>query len=230
MKKSQYNLCLDVLKILHKEHILSDVIIIGSWCQQFYKTYFGSTSYNPVIKTRDIDFLIPEPDKIKVNKDISELLKPLGFIVSFIGPKGYIRLEHPELIIEFLTQEKGRGVDKPVQLSMLGINLLPLRFLNVLTSSIITLHIEGIEIKIPHPANYALHKLIISQRRQGSHKWKAQKDRDTAIEILKALGSKKEILLIKKVFNSLPVKWQKDIIAALNDIPEQDRIIKILKY
>ena len=74
------------------------------------------------LKTRDIDLLIPRPSEIKAKTDVVELLKDLGFIVGFSGSKGYIRLEHPELVVEFLVPERGRGSDKPYTLSQLGLN------------------------------------------------------------------------------------------------------------
>jgi len=43
------------------------------------------------------------------------MLKDLGFIEDF-HRKGLIRLNHPELIIEFLVPEKGRGRDTPYPL------------------------------------------------------------------------------------------------------------------
>lgn len=100
-----------------------------------------------------------------------------------------------------------------------------MRFLNILTDNIIKLKIDGFEISLPHPANYALHKLIISQRRQGSKNWKSQKDIDTSVEILRVLDSKGETETVKKVFDSLPQKWQKKILSALEEIDEKNLLI-----
>lgn len=57
-------------------------------------------------------------------------------------------------------------------------------------------------VTLPHPANFALHKLIIFQRRLKQEK--AVKDRNIAIEILKSLIEKGESSIIKRVFNSIP--------------------------
>lgn len=61
MEKSQYSLCLEVLRRLEVDGILSDVILIGSWCMVFYKKYFSGYNYAPSIRTRDIDFFVPKP-------------------------------------------------------------------------------------------------------------------------------------------------------------------------
>ena len=100
MEKNQYELCVKVLK---------DVILIGSWCVPFYKEYFTGIKYISAIKTRDVDFLIPNPHGISVNVNIPELLKDLGFIVGYKGTKGYIKLEHPDLVVEFYLQKKEKA-------------------------------------------------------------------------------------------------------------------------
>jgi len=75
VEKNQYNLCIEVLKRLEKAGVLKDVILIGSWCIPFYKDYFENVRYPIAIKTRDIDFLVPTPSKIKTKADIPKLLK-----------------------------------------------------------------------------------------------------------------------------------------------------------
>lgn len=220
MEKNQYELCVKVLKRLEKAGVLKDVILIGSWCMPFYKDYFGGTKYSAAIKTRDIDFLVPTPSKTKTKTDIPRLLKDLGFVVGFKGSEGYIQLEHADLIIEFLVPEKGRGSDKPYQLPQFGLNAQPLRFLDLLILDTIKVKIEGIEVNLPHPANFALHKLIIFQRRTKQEK--IIKDRNAAIEILRALINKGETAIIKRVYNSMIPKWRKKVIKGLEEAKERD--------
>jgi len=145
--------------------------------------------------------------------------------VDFVGSKGQIRLIHPDLLIEFLVPEKGRGSDKPFPLPQLGVNAQPLRMLNFLTDNLIHLKVEGITITLPHPANFALHKLIIFQRRLKEDK--AIKDRNTAIEILKVMINKGESKIIRQVFDSAPKKWQLKIIQGLSEPMDKD-ILSIL--
>lgn len=225
MEKSQYSLCVEILKRLNAAGVLNELILIGSWCIPFYKEYFQGTRYTSSIRTRDIDFLVSSPNKIKVNVNIPELLKDLGFIIGFRGEKGYIQLEHPQLIIEFLVPEKGKGVDKPVSLPKLNINATALRFLELLTKNVIKVKIEGISVTLPHPANFALHKLIVFQRRLKQEK--VIKDIDTAIALLKALIDKGEGDVIKDVFNSMHYKWQNRIIRGLEKAKEKE-ILDIL--
>lgn len=220
MEKNQYKLCIEVLKRLEKSGVLKDIILIGSWCIPFYKDYFGSVKYPTAIKTRDIDFLVPVPSKTKINADIPNLLKDLGFIINFKGSEGYIQLEHSDLIIEFLVPEKGRGSDKPYRLPQFGLNAQPLRFLDLLMQDKIKVKIEGIEVNLPHPANFALHKLIIFQRR--AEEEKIIKDRNAAIELLRALIRKGEAAAIRRILHSMIPKWQKKILKGLENAKEKE--------
>ena len=226
MEKKQSDLCLEILKRFHKAGILGNLILIGSWCLYFYKDYFSDVPYINTItlKTRDIDFLISNPSKIKGEADIPEILNDLGFVVQFKGSQGYIKLDHPDLILEFLVPERGRGIDKPYRLPNLGINAVALRFLDFLSDNTIKVKVENFYLTLPHPANFALHKLIIFQRRTKEEK--AAKDRYAAIEILKALINRKETNIIRSVFNSIPQKWQKKIIKGLEEAKE-DEILDI---
>jgi hypothetical protein len=75
-------------------------------------------------------------------------------------------------------------------------------------------------VTLPHPANFALHKLVIFQRRLRQDK--AEKDKNTAIEILKSLIDKGESPIIKQIFYSIPQKWQKKVVNGLEEIKEKE--------
>jgi len=228
VEKKQFELCLEILKRFHKAGILKDFILIGSWCMYFYKDYFSDISYarQATITTRDIDFLIDNPRKIKKKVNVPELLKDLGFVTVFKGHQGYLKLDHPNLILEFLVPEIGRGTNKPYPLTQLSMNAVALRFLSFLSSDVMKVKVNNFYVTVPHPANFALHKLIIFQRRIREEK--AIKDRNAALGILDALIKKGEEKTIQKMFNSIPTKWQKRIINNLKSINEQ-KILDILE-
>ncbi len=228
MEKKQFELCREILRRFNKVGILKDFILIGSWSAYFYKEYFTGTSYldRAALKTRDIDFLINNPAAIKHEVNVPELLRDLGFIIIYKGNKGYIKLEHPDLLLEFLVLEKGRGIDKPFPLPKLGINAVALRFLSFLSANTIKVKVDDFYLVLPHPANFALHKLIIFQRRLKQDK--AVKDRNIAIEILKSLIDKGESVVIKQVFDSIPKKWQDRVIKGLSKGEDED-ILAILE-
>jgi len=218
VEKKQYELCVEVLRRLNKTGVLKDLILVGSWCIPFYKDYFKTIKYATSIRTRDVDFMVPGHIKIKTRVDVVELLKDLGFVVGFQGREGYIRLEHPDLAIEFLVPEKGRGSNKPFPLKELGINAQPLRYLSLLTQKIIHTEVDGIKIYLPHPVIFAFHKLIIATLRKNEDK--ATKDIEGALRILKAVLDKGEKVLIKITFDSIIPTWQKKVLKTLKSMGE----------
>ena len=130
MEKNQYELCLEVLRRLSRSGVLKDIILVGSWCLPFYRDYFSTTRYSPIIRTRDVDLLVLFPRNIHARVDIPGLLKDMGFVMRHRGSKGYIRLEHPDLMVEFLSPERGSGIDEPIDIPKLGVNAQALRYLN----------------------------------------------------------------------------------------------------
>ena len=90
----------------------------------------------------------------------------------------------------------------------------------MLARDTITAKVEDFSVTLPHPANFALHKLLISQRRPNPQK--EEKDRDAAARILEALIIKGEQNTIKKVFLSLPARWQNKIKKASQSLDNKD--------
>lgn len=226
MEKKTYNLCLKVLKKLNEAGLLKHVILIGSWAIYFYKDYFKSAAYSTFIRTRDIDFLVPIPFKLKENFNVFELVEDLGFLEEHKGSKGYIKLKHPDLTIEFLVPERGRGSDKPYPIPQLGINAVALRYLDFLAANTITVNFSGLKITLPHPAAYALHKFIIFKRRLRIDKH--DRDIEGALRVFRQLIKHNEHDTIMRIFRKMHKKWQATIIKNLESI-EEFEIMDILK-
>jgi len=226
VEKSQYDLCVEVLRRLDKAGILKDIVLVGSWCTIFYKDFFAGKKYMTSLTTRDMDLLISQPRSIKAKVDVAELLKDLGFVVGFTGSKGYIRLEHPQLIVEFLVPERGRGSDKPYSLPQLGLNAQALRFVEFLSQDTITSKVGSIKVTLPHPANFALHKLLVMGRRSKADK--QAKDKNAAIKILNALIDSEQSNTIRNAFQAMPKRWQGMVKKQLTDITEKE-ILKVLE-
>lgn len=218
MENSQYKLFIEVLRRINKVGVLKNIVLIGSWCIPLYKEYFLGTKYVTSITTRDVDLLIPLPLNIKVKVDIGNLLRDLGFILGFSGPQGYIKLEHPDLSLEFLVPERGVGLNKPFKLPQLGLNAQSLRYLKLLTMKIINVEVDGFGINLPHPALFALHKLIISRERK--NKDKREKDQEAAIRIIRALLDKGEAKKLQLFFLTFNSKLRKRIIDVLEETGE----------
>lgn len=124
-------------------------------------------------------------------------------------------MEHPELIVEFLVPERGRTSAKPYPLPKLGLNAQALRFLEFLAQDTIMANIEGVSVNLPHPANFALHKLVVLSRRIGQAK--QAKDQDAAMKVLEALIRKGQENSIRKAFHAMPRRWQGKVRKQLTD-------------
>ena len=217
MEKKPYDLCREVLRRLAAAHVLDGLILIGSWCLLLYRDYFRRVAYRPAIRTRDLDFLIPWPPRFRAEVDLPSLLDDLGFVINFKGDAGWITLQHPDLILEFLVPERGKGTRNPVAIAALGINAQSLRFLDFLVTDAIHVDFHGMAVRVPHPANYALHKLLVAPRRKSE---KAERDCAQAIQVLQALTKAGEAKTVWYRFRTMPAKWQGTIRNVLADLKE----------
>ncbi|MAT39608.1 MAG: hypothetical protein CL946_08385 [Ectothiorhodospiraceae bacterium] len=205
MEKNNYPLFEEILKRLDDNGILDHVVVVGSWAIYLYTEYFRSTDYYPAIRTRDVDFLLQVPSRISSKRNFSEIIEDLGFVEELVGDEGYTRYSHPDLIIEFLVKEKGRGYSKPPYIEKLGVTPQPLRFLDMLESGRQKVSFNGMSVMVPHPANFALHKLLISARR--SESYKSENDRRQALKLIDDLVDNNDSDSLSSVFNSLPARW-----------------------
>lgn len=201
---NQRALCHQVLQRLAEAGVLEDLVLIGSWCLEGYRSYFNRSTPLTALRTRDVDFLVPQPSQLRKTVDVPELLADLGFIADF-HRAGYLRLMHPELIVEFLVPERGRGTTKPVRLPALQMNAQALRFLDLLANHTIVATLENVQVRMPHPAAFALHKLLIAPRRHNADK--QAKDQDAAVSVLQALRDQGALARIKQQFDALPLRW-----------------------
>jgi hypothetical protein len=210
--KKKSNLFFSTIDALHNCGALENLILIGSWCHYFYRIYFDGAPQIPAVRTVDIDLLVPNPPGIKKHVHIPRILESLGFEPLRHSMTGYITYVHPELNLEFLTPELGRGKgSKPYEIAKLHINAQGLRFLNLLQQYTIEVKHGEYKVRVPEPAAYVLHKLIVYERRRKKEK----RERDLAAA--KAIG---EFLLrdshqrvrISEIFRDLPKKWKKKIL------------------
>jgi hypothetical protein len=220
VEKQKYSLCLEVLTRMRNAGILGNIMIVGSWCIPLYEDYFKKEAYLPPIRTRDLDLLFPIPLKLAKNADLFELLKDLGFVLDYKGEQGYITFQHPEMILEFLVPARGKESAKPFPIKGLGINAQPMRFMDALARDPIQALFGDIMVNAPHPADFALHKLLIASRRK--QKEKAEKDKAQAVALLKALNESGEINTVRAIFQAMPNRWQNTIRQELADLGEEE--------
>lgn len=103
----------DTLHILHEAGALEHLIIIGSWAEYIYEQDGMLDGFTSAIKTRDVDFLIPNLRKPRVKVDLVSLLEDNGFIVQQSALTQQHRFFKAELEVEFLVREMGAGQAVP---------------------------------------------------------------------------------------------------------------------
>jgi hypothetical protein len=209
MVNPQYELCREVLVKLETAGVLRHLVLVGSWCLLVYQKYFAQTGALRTLRTRDLDFLVPIPLRIPLAVDVPDLLADIGFVPGHRGEEGYMILQHPELLVEFLVPERGRGYAGAYPLRQLGMNAQPLRFMDLALMKPMPGELFKMVVRVPHPACFALHKLIVSARRKDVAK--KQRDIESAIEILELLRKQDAYSDVVEVLRSLPQTWQRTI-------------------
>jgi hypothetical protein len=196
-----------------KSGVLENLILIGGWAQILYREYFGNPPEISSLRTADIDFLIPNPPKIKKEVNLPKLLQNLGFEQLTSFTTGYTKYSHQDLEVEFLIPELGKGKDKPYEIKNLHINAQGLRYLNLLQNNILQIVYNGIPITVPEPSAFVLHKFILAQIRKNEAK--SKKDLRVAVELGEFLiqnFEQKEKMV--KIFEGLPKSWKKKTLKA----------------
>jgi hypothetical protein len=88
-----------------------------------------------------------------------------------------------------------------------------LRFMDFLCKDALRLPFGGLDVRAPHPARFALLKLIVSGRRQNPVK--RENDLRQAGQVIRALIASGQQEKLREIFSSMPRKWQGDVRRAL---------------
>lgn len=215
--EEKYELLSIVLKELHEKDVLNGLVIIGSWCQYYYRILFDKAPEIPLIRTTDIDFLVPNPAQFKNKVDVSDLLNKLGFDSDFDYSTGLVKYVHPDLEIQFLTPALGRVKRTPYEIKKLNINAEGLSYIKMLQDYKFAFTHSDLTIWLPEPEAYVLHKILISQKRKNLVK------REKDLMAAKSIG---EFFLdfefrkvrLETIFFNMPKKWQKTVLSELKQL------------
>lgn len=225
MEKTQYELCCEVLRRLDREDVLRNVVLIGSWCLLAYRGHFQGVGYEPSIRTRDVDVLVPVPVRFSHDVDVATLLKDLDFVIAFKGDAGISQFVHRDLMLEFIVPERGRSGRGSYAIPQLGVTAQPLRFMDFLCEHTIVGLFEDVSVAVPHPANFALVKVMVSVRRTKTVK--RENDQRQAAGIMRAMMDSGQAAFLREVFDEMPDSWQKTVRATLGDLPLNTEIVKV---
>ena len=200
-----------ILTTFHHTGILKNIILLGSWCLVIYRAYFDNAPEIPLLRTTDIDFMVPNPPIISTKYDVTKILNEFGFDETFSIVNGYSKFTHPELEVEFITPEFGKGKNKPYIIKSLNISAQGLRYIGLVQNNTITVDYKNISVTVPEPCAFILIKYLASSKRLKIAKKK--KDILTAnqlSEFLLEIPTQKNKLV--ELFASIPGSWKKSIL------------------
>ena len=206
--------------------------LVGTTAYSLYQGDLGvRMDYEELAQTGDIDFAsfqrlsVALEEKVEENPD--EILKSLKFdpVPGVIDRQVWKwRQSHSEAMVEFLTPAFGDESVKP--LPALGVSAQALNYLNFLIADpihAIALYRSGVLVQIPRPERFAIHKLIVADRRQGGpDQLKARKDRAQAEFLIAVLAEDRpdELAEAYEDARSRGPRWRERIDASLKRLPE----------
>ena len=172
-------------------------VLIGTHAFLAYGNMLG-VHWGDALRTQDIDFAhagknlalaLPSNIEVQTHEAIESLQMGLLPISGLKGKAGatYLAPRDPSFRLDFLTTMH-RGGEEKYEHPQLHVTLQPLKFMEyslVQVQQAVLFNAEGaIVVNIPHPARYALHKLIIFGEREGAFAAKSNKDITQAASLL----------------------------------------------
>lgn len=132
-------------------------------------------------------------------------------------------------LVEFLTPAFGEETIR--DLPALGVSAQALNYLNFLIAEPIqaaVIYRSGILVQVPRPERYAIHKLIIADRRRdGTGSLKASKDREQAAFLIEAMAEDRPDDLSRAYVAAKQVgpRWREHIANSLKRMPDTMNIL-----
>lgn len=118
----------------------------------------------------------------------------MGFL-PHVQPRAVMRptsfiVQGKEWRVDFLTEPRGRDRDNPVLIKRLNVFAQPMAFMGYLlerTFDALVIGADATLVRVPEPARFAVHKLLLAGNRTLRQQAKAAKDRQQAFEVLSFL-------------------------------------------
>jgi hypothetical protein len=218
----------DVLAALSREGVFRlRGVLVGTIAYQAYPAMLGERLPSALLQTSDIDVAQFRGVSVSVGDQTAPMLDVLKSAdTSFreIPPtpshagvfsyraKGGLR-------VDFLTPNEGPDSDSPQTLPALQTAAQPLRFLDYLIHDAVpavVLHGPGVLVQVPAPERFAVHKVILAQRRPASAT-KSDKDSMQAAALLELLAARRphELKLAwEEAYNRGP-QWRQLLLTGL---------------
>jgi hypothetical protein len=209
------------------------VTLIGTAAYQTYACVVGSYLPMASLMTNDVDLSLAEFVATAKEEDIEQILKRAD---STIKPHWFAEDKLPRVFkasngftIDFLTSlGRGRRAGNPVHINSLGCSAVPLPFQEYAaeeTIETVALYGIGVLVRVPTPVRFAVHKLIVAQRRSQTQASKKQKDLRQAAELIDIFLATDETLLQETIdeARNRGKAWRGAINTSLKEIGREAR-------
>ena len=221
---------LKVLELLEQVGVFRNGgVLVGSHAFVAFGNMLGFMWDKASLRTQDVD--IPRDEHIRIaaepagESDLAGALldAEMGFFevpaLDWKQPSTSYKVRGRQLHVDVLTPLRGRTRDAPVYLPSLKTAAQPLRFLDYLleeTQPAVLVGNAGVLVQVPHPARFALHKLLTSGQRPVSQHGKARKDLWQAEQVLAALLDERpgDLALAWRALEARGVRWTKRVVEA----------------
>jgi len=179
-------------------------VLVGTHAFLAYGNMLG-VQWGDASRTQDIDFAhagknialaLPSNLTLDTRDAIESLNMGLLPISGLTGNQGatYLSPKDPAFRLDFLTTLHREG-ETPYRHAQLGIPLQPLKFMEFslmqVQQSVLISGDQAVLVNLPHPARYALHKLIVYGERESAFMVKSSKDLLQAASLLSVLKERR---------------------------------------
>jgi len=213
--------------------------IVGTHAFRLYEGELGVRySFDQMAQTGDIDIASFEALSLALNETVETPLNKVLADFSFTAAPSLNshhtwrwRQTRNEMLVEFLTPSfrEEEGI-RP--LAALGVHAQSLHYLNYLLAEpiqAVALYRSGVLVQIPRPERFAIHKLIVSDRRRGGPDGlKSVKDAMQAEFLVRVLAEDRPDELKEAYEDALQSgpRWQARLERSLERLPECAEILK----
>lgn len=214
--------------------------LVGTHAYRLYDAELGVRLEDAPAVTEDIDIAAFENLKLVIEDQVDPSLADTFSDLKLTPAPGLDPKHRPTrwamagggTMVDFLTPRMRENATV-LRLAPLGVYAQALAFLNFLIAEpipAVALYRSGVLVQIPRPERYAVHKLIVAQRRNAGSTAKRRKDLDQSETLIRALAEDRphELQDAYRTARKSGPKWREAIDRSLNQKPEIAAMIRSL--